>query len=267
MRSRLVHGVSRCLAPLSRQRDPSARSRHLVRSVPACARRHGRHGPPVPLAGPGLDELAFFDDGLVRFNTIEVVSGAVPPNQGNGLGPRFNSTSCGSCHSQPYIGGSSPAQNPLMTHTIEDGRATRFSVVPGRRSRTHPRGSIRPVERRSGRRSAQPVRCERPRGCRAVAAIQQPVFHARRQCPLHQVVAETRMHRVSHSDADLGCRTDRGHSGLRDSRGNMAANAGPALQLGVSGHANAILDGNTNLSANDEDDCALRLEGTEPNPS
>src|SRR5579862_1056547 len=79
------------------------------------------NGPPVPLAGLGSDDLTFFDDGLVRFNTIEVVSGALPPNQSNGLGPRFNSTSCGSCHSQPYIGGSSPAQNPLMSIATAEG--------------------------------------------------------------------------------------------------------------------------------------------------
>ena len=78
------------------------------------------NGPPVPLPGLGVDELTFFDDGLVRFNTVEVVSGALP-NQGNGLGPRFNSTSCGSCHSQPYVGGSSPAQNPLLTIATADG--------------------------------------------------------------------------------------------------------------------------------------------------
>src|SRR5262249_40540921 len=32
----------------------------------------------------------------------------------NGLGPRFNSNSCASCHSQPAFGGSSPASNPLI---------------------------------------------------------------------------------------------------------------------------------------------------------
>ncbi|MFZ0009773.1 MAG: di-heme oxidoredictase family protein, partial [Steroidobacteraceae bacterium] len=64
---------------------------------------------------PGMtpDELAFFQDGANRFETVEVVSGATASTQGNGLGPRFNSNQCSSCHSQPYIGGSSPATNPL----------------------------------------------------------------------------------------------------------------------------------------------------------
>src|SRR5579862_1404079 len=78
------------------------------------------NGPPVPLPGLGADELAFFNDGLVRFSTTEVVSGALP-GQGNGLGPRFNSNSCDSCHSQPYAGGSSPAQNPLIAIAAADG--------------------------------------------------------------------------------------------------------------------------------------------------
>ena len=43
-----------------------------------------------------------------RFQEIESVSGGA----NNGLGPRFNSNSCSSCHAQPAIGGSGPASNP-----------------------------------------------------------------------------------------------------------------------------------------------------------
>jgi CxxC motif-containing protein (DUF1111 family) len=52
--------------------------------------------------------LPFFQDGQIRFQDVEAVSG------GNnvGLGPRFNSNSCVSCHSQPAIGGTGPANNP-----------------------------------------------------------------------------------------------------------------------------------------------------------
>jgi CxxC motif-containing protein (DUF1111 family) len=55
---------------------------------------------PEPLAGLGSDEVTFFEDGLTRFNAIEGVSEATAA-QGNGLGPRFNSNQCASCHSQP----------------------------------------------------------------------------------------------------------------------------------------------------------------------
>jgi CxxC motif-containing protein (DUF1111 family) len=51
---------------------------------------------------------AFFQDGLTRFQDVEAVSG------GNnvGLGPRFNSNQCSSCHAQPAVGGTGAAVNP-----------------------------------------------------------------------------------------------------------------------------------------------------------
>jgi CxxC motif-containing protein (DUF1111 family) len=52
--------------------------------------------------------LAFFTDGQARFQEVEAVSGGA----NNGLGPRFNSNSCSSCHGQPAIGGSGLATNP-----------------------------------------------------------------------------------------------------------------------------------------------------------
>jgi len=52
---------------------------------------------------PGLS--AFFADGLSRFQEVEEVQGGA----NNGLGPRFNSNQCASCHSQPATGGTSPS--------------------------------------------------------------------------------------------------------------------------------------------------------------
>jgi CxxC motif-containing protein (DUF1111 family) len=52
---------------------------------------------------PGASD--FFANGLLRFQEIETVQGG--PD--NGLGPRFNSNQCSSCHSQPAIGGTSPS--------------------------------------------------------------------------------------------------------------------------------------------------------------
>jgi CxxC motif-containing protein (DUF1111 family) len=54
--------------------------------------------------------LSFFTDGSGRFQTVESVSGNAQGN--NGLGPRFNSNSCSSCHAQPAVGGSGAATNP-----------------------------------------------------------------------------------------------------------------------------------------------------------
>lgn len=54
--------------------------------------------------------LSFFTDGQTRFQAVESVSGS--PAGNNGLGPRFNSNSCSSCHAQPAVGGSGAATNP-----------------------------------------------------------------------------------------------------------------------------------------------------------
>src|ERR1700732_1625798 len=52
--------------------------------------------------------LPFFQDGQIRFQDVEAVSG------GNniGLGPRFNLNSCVSCHPQAANGGTGHATNP-----------------------------------------------------------------------------------------------------------------------------------------------------------
>jgi len=57
--------------------------------------------------------LPFFQDGQNRFNDIESVSNS--PSNNNGLGPRFNSNQCSSCHSQPAVGGTGAAVNPQFS--------------------------------------------------------------------------------------------------------------------------------------------------------
>jgi CxxC motif-containing protein (DUF1111 family) len=59
--------------------------------------------------------LAFFTDGQTRFQAVESVSGS--PTGNNGLGPRFNSNSCSSCHAQPAVGGTGAAMNPEFAFT------------------------------------------------------------------------------------------------------------------------------------------------------
>ncbi len=58
---------------------------------------------------PGI--LSFFTDGQARFQEIDVVS--------TGLGPRFNSNSCSSCHAQPAVGGSGASVNPQASFTTD----------------------------------------------------------------------------------------------------------------------------------------------------
>jgi CxxC motif-containing protein (DUF1111 family) len=64
---------------------------------------------------PGLNklEINFFNSSQSRFQNIDAVL--------NGLGPRYNGVSCASCHAQPAIGGSSPAQNPQIAMASMEG--------------------------------------------------------------------------------------------------------------------------------------------------
>src|SRR5947199_2208985 len=85
--------------------------------------RGGAPGAGTALEGLTADETAFFQQGLAKFLDIEAVTGG----QSDGLGPRFNSNQCLSCHSQPSVGGSSPATNPLIRIATLDGAR---NVVP-----------------------------------------------------------------------------------------------------------------------------------------
>jgi CxxC motif-containing protein (DUF1111 family) len=62
-------------------------------------------GKPLDSVASDPNALSYFQDGQGRFREVEtVVTG-----QHTGLGPRFNSNQCSSCHSQPAVGGSSPS--------------------------------------------------------------------------------------------------------------------------------------------------------------
>jgi CxxC motif-containing protein (DUF1111 family) len=67
---------------------------------------------PLPLASVSANSptgaLEFFENGLARFQEVEVVSNGA----NNGLGPRFNMNQCSACHAQPTIGGTGAATNP-----------------------------------------------------------------------------------------------------------------------------------------------------------
>ena len=122
----------------------------------------------IPSPVPGLDqnELALFNESLLRVSELEGTcdtcaqqpQGVLPidPDPKNpfsplklvnsaGMGPIFNADQCFICHSQPAIGGSSPAVNPAQviahrlggTNTVpsfedSDGafRETRFKFNP-----------------------------------------------------------------------------------------------------------------------------------------
>jgi CxxC motif-containing protein (DUF1111 family) len=84
---------------------------------------------PLPLASVSANTptgvLDFFNNGLVRFQDQEAISGGA----NNGLGPRFNFNQCAGCHSQPTVGGTGGANNPEFT-AIANGIAGPNDTTP-----------------------------------------------------------------------------------------------------------------------------------------
>jgi len=76
------------------QKDPGPRSGTLAA------------GGPISGLSSDANYMAVFQKGSNQFQEVEAVA--------DGLGPRFNSNSCSSCHAQPAVGGTSPAINPQV---------------------------------------------------------------------------------------------------------------------------------------------------------
>lgn len=84
------------------------------------------------IANLNADELAFWVASVATFKKVKSVAGTEPGTSGAGLGPRFNSNSCVSCHSFPATGGTSPANNPLIAVATEFGATNQipFFITP-----------------------------------------------------------------------------------------------------------------------------------------
>jgi CxxC motif-containing protein (DUF1111 family) len=82
--------------------------------------REDRVGAGGAIAGLTAAQQSFFSAGLMTFRQLAAVTGSIP-NTRKGLGPTFNAQSCAQCHSQPAIGGSSPAVNPQIGAAIAQG--------------------------------------------------------------------------------------------------------------------------------------------------
>jgi CxxC motif-containing protein (DUF1111 family) len=89
------------------------------------------------LAGLDRNMVAAFNAGSVDFQEVENVAD-------DGLGPRFNSNSCVSCHSQPAAGGTSPAVNPLTQFQNSQNRLPSFITPNG------PAREVRFIKKRDG---------------------------------------------------------------------------------------------------------------------
>ncbi|HEV8586161.1 MAG TPA: di-heme oxidoredictase family protein [Methylomirabilota bacterium] len=112
----VMFGVSQSIQAQLRARDPGLRG--------------GPAGAGGPIAGLTTDEAEMFTVGLEDFSEEEAVD--------EGVGPRFNFVSCRGCHSQPAVGGTSPAVNPLFRVPADLGFAG--NIVP---SFIKPDGPIR----------------------------------------------------------------------------------------------------------------------------
>jgi CxxC motif-containing protein (DUF1111 family) len=218
---------------------------HSNPSKPAPVDPGVRGGPPGAGSSlPGLvaDETAFFSDGQARFAEVEVVA----KGSNNGLGPRFNSNQCFSCHSQPSIGGSSPPKNPLPDVAALSGakNTVPWFIVPSgpvrearfKQSNGNADGEVHDLFVITGRTDAPGCNISQfdflPAGNpltgqggnpNIIFRIPTPVFGA----GLIEAIPDSAI------------------------LANMRSNASQKSALGISGHANAHLSGNVNLSAND----------------
>ena len=199
-------------------------------------------GPPIPLPGLASDELSYFQDGFARFTEVEVVAGGA----NNGLGPRFNSNQCSSCHLYPTVGGSSPPKNPLSDVASADGarnlvpwfiaangpvREARFVQSNGLRD-----GGVHDLFVVTGR--ADAGQCN----------ISQPDFGSPGDPMSGQGGNHNVIFRIPTPNFGAGL-----IEAIPDSAilANMNADVGLKSQLGIQGHANSLLGGTVNLSAND----------------
>jgi CxxC motif-containing protein (DUF1111 family) len=205
--------------------------------------RGGAAGAGKPLPGLTTDEGAFFSDGLARFADIEVVTGG----NNNGLGPRFNSNQCLSCHAQPAAGGSSPVRNPLIAIATLNGaknvvpwfitqngpiRETRFKRNPNGTND----GGVHNIFVITGRSDAA--------GC----GIAQPDFLPAGNPLSGQGGNPNIIFRIPTPVFGAGLIEAISDSAIL---ANMRADAPLKAGLGISGHPNAHLSGNANRSAND----------------
>ena len=91
--------------------------------------RGGNAGAGGQIANLTVKEAKFFDAGADEFQEVQSVTGSVAGTE-EGLGPRFNSNSCASCHAHPAIGGTSPATNPQVSVATQAQVNKVTAVVP-----------------------------------------------------------------------------------------------------------------------------------------
>jgi CxxC motif-containing protein (DUF1111 family) len=128
--------------------------------------------------------LSFFEDGQARFQEVDAVSGGA----NNGLGPRFNSNSCSSCHAQPALGGTGAAVNPQFAFagsSVAPRDSTPYFITangPTREARFpfffNPNGTVNTSNPNGG---VEDLFTVSGRGDAGSCSLQQPSFNAAEQ--------------------------------------------------------------------------------------
>jgi CxxC motif-containing protein (DUF1111 family) len=182
--------------------------------------RGGAAGAGGAIVGLSGSEGSYFTTSQGVFQEIEGVA--------QGLGPRFNSTSCSSCHAQPAVGGSSPATNPQVS-VAPSGQLTAVASFitangPVREARFvkdlstgQPDGGVHDLFTIVGR-------SDNPPGC----SISQPDFatNLANNNVIFRIPTPTFGGGLLEAITDTTIKT------------NLAANASAKTALGISGHVN-----------------------------
>ena len=203
---------SQALRPGARAQDPGVRA--------------GTPGAGDAIAGVTDHEKEYFLAGKGEFEEAEEVA--------EGLGPTLNLDSCGGCHSQPAIGGTSPAINPQVAFATKDGGRDR---VPSFLSANGPVREARFILNRDGTPDGGVHALFTITGREGAGAcsLTQPNFET--QVANHNVIF-----RIPTPTFGLGLIEQIPDSAIL---ANMTANASAKAVLGIRGRANFQLDGRT----------------------
>ena len=205
--------------------------------------RGGAPGAGTALKGLTADETRSSKMGSIRFSEIESVTGG----QNNGLGPRFNSNSCLSCHVQPSVGGSSPAANPSIAIATLNGAK---NVVPWFIAQNGPIREARFKRNPDGTNDGEvhDLFVITGRTDAAGCNIAQPNFLPAGQPQSGQGGNPNIVFRIPTPVFGAGLIESIPDSAIL---ANMQTDSNLKKPMGISGHPNAHLSGNANHSAND----------------
>jgi CxxC motif-containing protein (DUF1111 family) len=179
-----------------------------------------------PLAGITEHEQEYFLAGKDEFEEAEEIA--------EGLGPTLNLDSCGGCHSQPAIGGTSPPVNPQVAFATLNGGC---DIVPPFLSANGPVREARFVWNRDGTPDGGVHALFTITGREGAGACQlsQPDFAT-------QLANRNVVFRIPTPTFGLGLVEQIPDSAILS---NMAANAAAKAVLGIRGRANFHVDGRT----------------------